>query len=164
VRAWAAWVAVIAAALLAPACGYRLDAGESRSDTSATVRPTMVAAADTMSAASSSPPVHRVTATPARAAVPPNAQGDPACPPMQAWGRDPSGQGVLVTYWAQDYEAVTVLVRTTTGTDRAQRAVLHRDELRLFEFPEINATAVREVLIMSNTARCFAIADPATFG
>jgi hypothetical protein len=162
VRAWGPWVAVTAAAVLASACGYRLDAGAS-DDATPAPRPSMVAAADTLAAGATTPP-GVITAAPARAAIPPNASGDPACPPSQAWGRAPSGHGVLVTYWAADPEAVTVLVRTTTGNDRAQRAVLDRDELRLFEFPEIAPAAVREVLLMTSSQRCFAVADPATFG
>jgi hypothetical protein len=98
------------------------------------------------------------------AAPVPNAQGDPACPGSTAWGRDPSGVGVLVTYWSDDTAPVTVLVRTTSGNDRSQRALLGPDELRLFEFRDVDHAAVREVLVMTNTRRCFAVADPATFG
>ena len=47
--------------------------------------------------------------------------------------------------------------------DVADRATLDRGDLRLFEFPRIDAAAVREVLIMTNTQRCFAVADPLTF-
>lgn len=120
----------------------------------------------------STPPVSEVEISPSRAvtavasvaAPAPNAQGDPACPASVAWGRDPRGVGVLVTYWSDVTTPVTVLVRTTTGSDRTQRALLDPDELRLFEFPEIDHTAVREVLVMTNTRRCFAVADPATFG
>jgi hypothetical protein len=104
------------------------------------------------------------TAVGSVAAPIPNEQGDPACPGFIAWGRDPRGAGVLVTYWSDGTAPVTVLVRTTTGNDVAQRALLRPEELRLFEFPEIDHAAVREVLVMTNTRRCFAVADPATFG
>jgi hypothetical protein len=98
------------------------------------------------------------------ASVPPNAQGDPACAGPTAWGRDPSGAGVLVTYWSDGQASVTVLVRTTTGEDRAQRDMVTPDELRLFEFPDVDNGVVREVLLMTDTKRCFVRADPATFG
>src|SRR5690349_13318561 len=69
------------------------------------------------------PPMRTVEPTPAasvvRAAValPPNADGDPSCPVADAWGKDPFGEGILVTHWSDDTAPVTVLVRTNTGTD-----------------------------------------------
>ena len=39
-----------------------------------------------------------------------------------------------------------------------------RGELRLFEFPDIDQAAVSEVLIMTNTRRCYVSADPAALG
>jgi hypothetical protein len=93
-------------------------------------------------------------------ALPPNADGDPSCPVADAWGRDPFGAGILVT----DTAPVTVLVRTRVGSDQAQRALLGPSELRLFEFPDIDQAAVSEVLIMTNTGRCYVTADPAAVG
>jgi hypothetical protein len=97
-------------------------------------------------------------------ALPPNAEGDPPCPAADAWGKDPFGAGILVTHWADDTAPVTVLVRTKAGADQAQRAMLGPGELRLFEFPGIDQAAVAEVLIMTNTRRCFVTADPAALG
>jgi hypothetical protein len=97
-------------------------------------------------------------------ALPPNADGDPPCPVADAWGKDPFGAGILVTHWTDDTAPVTVLVRTKTGTDQAQRAMLGPGELRLFEFPDIDEAAVSEVLIMTNTRRCYVSADPAALG
>jgi hypothetical protein len=97
-------------------------------------------------------------------ALPPNADGDPPCPAADAWGRDPFGAGILVTHWSDDTAAVTVLVRTKGGTDEAQRALLSPGELRLFEFPDIAKAGVSEVLVMSNTRRCYVTADPAALG
>ena len=108
-----------------------------------------------------SPPVRAVANL---VAPPPNAQGDPACPGPTAWGRHPDGVGVLVSYWSEGTATVTVLVRTVTGNDRAQAALLERDELRLYEFPDVDNAAVREVLLMTDTRRCFVLSDPATFG
>jgi hypothetical protein len=114
------------------------------------------------------PLVHRVQSVRAPAvaairspALPPNADGDPACPAADAWGRDPFGAGILVTHWSDDTAAVTVLVRTKAGSDQAQRALLSPGELRLFEFPDVAQSSVSEVLIMSNTRRCYVTADPA---
>jgi hypothetical protein len=97
-------------------------------------------------------------------ALPPNADGDPACPAADAWGKHPFGTGILVTHWSDDTAPVIVLVRTTAGTDQAQRAVLGPGELRLFEFPDVDQAAVSEVLIMTNTRRCYVAADPAALG
>lgn len=107
---------------------------------------------------------------PAAAAVgspvmrPPDADGDPGCPAADAWGRDPLGTGILVTHLSDDTATVTVLVRTRAGSDQAQRALLNPGELRLFEFPGIDVGAVSEVLIMTNTRRCYVSADPAALG
>ena len=98
------------------------------------------------------------------AVLPPNADGDPPCPVSDAWGMNPFGAGILVTHTSDDTEPVIVLVRTATGSDRAQRAVLGPGELRLFEFVDIDRAAVSEVLIMTNTRRCYATADPASPG
>lgn len=141
-----------AAAMLLSACGQRPEAER-------TVEAPTPAAASTDIA-----PVRHTAAPQAGVNVPPpNAQGDPACPTSYAWGADPRGVGILVTYWSQSDADVTVLVRTTTGVDRAQRDLLGPDMLRLFEFPDVDRSAVQEVLIMTNTQRCFVMADPATF-
>ncbi len=87
-----------------------------------------------------------------------------ACPDADAWGKDPFGAGILVTHWSDDTAPVTVLVRTRVGSDQAQRALLGPGELRLFEFPDIDQAAVSEVLIMTNTRRCYVPADPAALG
>jgi hypothetical protein len=97
-------------------------------------------------------------------ALPPNADGDPPCPVADAWGRNPFGAGILVTHWSDDTAPVTVLVRTQTSGDQAQGALLGPGELRLFEFPDVDRAAVTEVLIMTNTRRCYVSADPAALG
>jgi len=141
----AAMLGVVSAAGLLVACGQQ--GSDSPVETAA------VAASRTAAAAVAS-----------FVAPPPNAQGDPACPQSTAWGRDPRGAGVLVTHWSDAAATVTVLVRTVTGSDRAQRDMLGPEELRLFEFPDIDDAAVRDVLLMTDTRRCFVLADPATFG
>jgi hypothetical protein len=115
-------------------------------------------------------PMPMVTPTPAAAAIrapmalPPNIDGDPPCPNADAWGHDPFGAGIVVTHLSDDTAPVTVLVRTKTGTDQAQRALLSPGELRLFEFPGIDQSAVSDVLIMTNTRRCYVSADPSALG
>ena len=153
---------VVTTALSVSGCGYRLGVGSGDPGPAAEPAETRTIA---VSAAASEAPKVRNNASVAAGnlGVPPNADGDPACPSTLAWGRQPEGGGVLVTVLVDDATAVTVLVRTSTGVDVADRATLDRGDLRLFEFPRIDAAAVREVLIMTNTQRCFAVADPLTF-
>lgn len=155
-------VVVAATMLSVSGCGYRLAAHPTDDGTTAEpVEPRILPA----SAATPDAPKarHDTSVSAANHGVPPNAEGDPACPPAQAWGPQPGGGGVLVTVLTAEATAVTVLVRTSTGADIADRADLDRDDLHLFEFPKIDAAAVDEVLIMTNTQRCFAVADPLTF-
>jgi hypothetical protein len=155
-------VAVAAAALTVSGCGYPL--GAFAADNGAEIRPVENRAVPAAAATPALPKTrHNASVAAANVGVPPNADGDPACPSSLAWGRQPEGRGVLVTVLADDTTAVTVLVRTSTGVDVAERALLDRDDLRLFEFPNVDPTVVREVLIMTNTQRCFAVADPQTF-
>jgi len=122
------------------------------------------------SATDAAQPLRTFAPTPAAAAIrapvalPPNADGDPPCPAADAWGKNPFGAGIVVTHWTDDTAPVTVLVRTRTGTDQAQRAMLGPGELRLFEFPGVDKSAVSEVLMMTNTRRCYVTADPAALG
>ena len=122
------------------------------------------------SASQPADPVRTVEPTPFVAPVaspvapPPNADGDPRCPVADAWGKDPSSGGILVTHWSDDTAPVTVLVRTRVGRDQAQRALLGPGELRLFEFPDIDQADVSEVLVMTNTRRCYVTPDPAALG
>jgi hypothetical protein len=96
---------------------------------------------------------------------PPDAEGNPACPVSDAWGKDPSESGIFISYWADGTDYVTVLVRTANGTDIAQSANIGADEqLHLFDFADIDSRAVKEVLITTNEVRCFATPDPATSG
>ena len=96
---------------------------------------------------------------------PPDPDGNPACPVSDAWGNDFRGNGVFVTYWGAGPDQITVLVRTTTGNDVAQSLAFAADQqMQLFDFPNVNGPSVREVLIITDSKRCFAIADPATSG
>lgn len=153
-------IALVTAAMALSGCGYRIGA---HSDVGTVASVTATAAASMHTDSAAPPPAADTASIPANQSLPPNAQGDPACASPLAWGRQPQGRGVLVSVWAQRPTAVTVLVQTHTGADVAERAVIERKDLRLFEFPDVDFDAVREVLIMTSTARCFAVADPVTF-
>ncbi|OBF27763.1 hypothetical protein A5724_29590 [Mycobacterium sp. ACS1612] len=117
--------------------------------------------APTVATKASKPSSVAVAAPIAAPAAMPNADGDPQCPIADAWGSNPFGTGIVVTHWSDDTAPVTVLVRTKAGSDRSQRALLTPGELRLFEFPDVDQAAVGEVLVMTNTRRCYVSADPA---
>jgi hypothetical protein len=92
----------------------------------------------------------------------PAADGNPACPASDVWGKSPTGKGIVVTYWATGSDVVTVLVRGRSG-DVAKTAVINpEDRFRMFEFDDTDAAAVDRVVIMSNTVRCYARPDPGT--
>lgn len=146
-RGWISAVVVGTAAAATVACGSRSDTAPA--EPVHTIQPAPAPAAASIRAAG---------------ALPPNADGDPACPVADAWGRAPFGAGIVVTHWGEDTSPATVLVRTNGGSDQAQRALMDRGELRLFEFPDIDQAAVSEVLIMTNTRRCYVSADPAALG
>jgi hypothetical protein len=152
-------VASLATVLIA-ACGVHVDGHQSGPlDSSPNIA--SVATVAPASAGATAPAV-RVPVPPAAAPLP-DAQGNPACPAGDAWGKAPSQVGILVTVWSDSSDIVTVLVRTRTGTDRAQTAAIGPDDhFRLFEFPDIDHTTVAEVLIITNVKRCYSVMDPAT--
>lgn len=156
-----ATIVATAAAVAVSGCGYRMGAYQADALDDAPMTASAVASVQAEPAALPST-AHRAS-LPANNAVPPNAQGDPACAAPVAWGRQPQGRGVLVSFLTDDPATVTVLVRTQTGADVAERARLDRRDVHLFEFPDIAPESVREVLIMTNAQRCFALSDPVTF-
>ncbi|WP_142386867.1 hypothetical protein [Mycobacterium hubeiense] len=136
-------------ALLLAGCGHRAD-----EPVPATGKTTIAAVAAADAAA---------RPTPAEVLLPPDREGNPACPPTDAWGRDVSDGGTLVTVWSDHADVVTVLVRTKSGVDRAKtERIGPHDGLRLFEFPDVAAETVSGVLILTNTRRCYSMMDPAT--
>jgi hypothetical protein len=146
VHVWISAFAAGAATAAAVACGVAQESA-----------PTVATKASKPSSVAVAAPI----AAPAAPAALPNADGDPQCPIADAWGKNPFGTGILVTHWSDDTAPVTVLVRTKAGNDRSQRALLTPGELRLFEFPDIDQAAIAEVLVMTNTRRCYVSADPA---
>lgn len=157
-----ATITAVAVAVAVSGCGYRVGAYRTEERVNTPVTASAVASLQSKPAALPST-VRSAAAQPANNAIPPNAQGDPACAAPVAWGRQPQGQGVLVSFLSDDPATVTVLVRTQTGVDVAERAQLGRRDVHLFEFPDIAPESVREVLIMTNAQRCFAVSDPVTF-
>jgi hypothetical protein len=98
----------------------------------------------------------------ADAASPPDADGNPACPAFDSWGKASSATGIVVAYWSHGADYVTVLVRMNAGPDVARSVNVERGQaLQLFEFPDTNPMAVGEVLIITNDKRCYATLDPA---
>ena len=115
-----------------------------------------------MSATTVSSPAS-VAWAPADTALLPVRDGNPACPTSDAWGKDPTESGILVTVWSDHAEIVTVLVRSKSGVDRAQmKSIDPQKRFQFFEFPDVDHDAVTEVLILSNTRRCYSTMDPAT--
>jgi hypothetical protein len=98
-------------------------------------------------------------------ATPPDAEGNPPCPVADSWGKAPIDNGIFISYWEDQTDYVTALVRTSVGTDFAKSASIDPIQQPLiFDFPNIDAASVREVLLMTNVKRCFATPDPATSG
>lgn len=107
--------------------------------------------------------VAAVAAADAANPLPPDRDGNPACPRSDAWGKDASAGGIVVTVWSDHADVVTVLVRTKSGVDRARTERIGADDgLRLFEFPDVDPKTVAGVLILTNTRRCYSTMDPAT--
>ena len=112
------------------------------------------------------PPSAAPTTATVRALLPePQASRTPPCPASDAWGKDPLGPGIRVTIWSDHADKVPVLIRTNFGQDRARSGVIGaQDRFRMFAFPDVDHTAVVEVLILSETESCSAQLDPATAG
>jgi hypothetical protein len=95
----------------------------------------------------------------------PDAEGNPPCPVSDSWGKSPIDKGIFVTYWDYQTDYVTALVRTSLGTDFAKSVNVDPDhQPMIFDFPNVDAATVRQVLITTNAKRCYATPDPATSG
>jgi hypothetical protein len=94
---------------------------------------------------------------------PPDAQGNPACYYADGWEPDASGTGINVWYFHEPQnmskpDRVTVVIRQNNGPDASQVAdIAPGQQVHHFEFPSIDKSAVQEVLLDSNTGRCFVI-------
>jgi hypothetical protein len=142
-----------AAAVLVVACSTDADARPPTSPEVVPARPI----------ATAGPPAP--VAVPGAPVPPPDAQGNPACPTPDAWGKAPTDNGIFVTYWGEGIDYVTALISTTVGADVAKSAAVDPSrEPLIFDFPRVDPPAVTEVLMMTNVARCYATPDPATSG
>jgi hypothetical protein len=94
---------------------------------------------------------------------PPDAEGNPACYYRDGWAADTSGSGIDVYYFressnAVNGEQVTADVRLKDGTTASQLAAIDPGQLNhQIQFPGIDKSAVREVLLTTSAGRCFVI-------
>jgi hypothetical protein len=158
-RAAAAIACLLPAAVILGACATKTTAAATGQSPRSVASVGLAAPSPTTQQALTGP------VAPAFVPPPPDAQGNPACPVSDAWGKDASQRGIFISYWADGTDDVTVLVHIATGTDYGQSAKIGPYErLHLFDFPDIDARTVQEVLITTNVKRCFATPDPATSG
>ncbi len=94
---------------------------------------------------------------------PPDAEGNPACYYRDGWDADPSGSGINVYYFrepsnATSGEQVTADVRLKDGTTASQIAEIDPGQsMDQIQFPGIDKSAVKEVLLATSAGRCFVI-------
>ncbi|WP_156687473.1 hypothetical protein [Mycobacterium sp. Marseille-P9652] len=94
---------------------------------------------------------------------PPDAEGNPGCYYADGWRATTSGAGIEVWYFHEPQnvakpDKVTVAVRTKDGTSPSQTAdIAAGQQAHRFEFPDVAASSVNEVLLTSSTGRCFVI-------
>jgi hypothetical protein len=94
---------------------------------------------------------------------PPDAEGNPACYYRDGWAADTSGSGINVYYFretsnAVNGEQVTADVRLKDGTTASQIAAIDPGQLNdQIQFPGVDKSAVREVLLTTSAGRCFVI-------
>ena len=94
---------------------------------------------------------------------PPDAEGNPACYYRDGWAADPSGAGINVYYFREPSdsakaEQVTADVRLTDGTTASQIAAVDAGQSSdQIQFPGIDKSAVREVVLTTGAGRCFVV-------
>ena len=92
---------------------------------------------------------------------PPDAEGNPGCYYRDGWAADPSGAGINVYYFREPSdsakaEQVTADVRLTDGTTASQIAAVDAGQSSdQIQFPGIDKSAVREVVLTTGAGRCF---------
>ena len=96
---------------------------------------------------------------------PPDAEGNPGCYYRDGWAADPSGSGINVYYFREPSdsakaEQVTADVHVADGTTASQIAALDAGQSSdQIQFPGIDTSAVREVVLTTDAGRCF-VAGP----
>lgn len=94
---------------------------------------------------------------------PPDAEGNPACYYADGWRANESGAGIEVWYFHEPQnmskpDKVTAVVRKKDGTNESQDANVEAgQQVHRFEFPAIDKSSVQEVLLTTNSGRCFVI-------
>jgi len=94
---------------------------------------------------------------------PPDAEGNPGCYYRDGWAADPSGAGINVYYFREPSdsakaEQVTADVRLTDGTTASQIAAVDAGQSSdQIQFPGIDKSAVREVVLTTGAGRCFVV-------
>lgn len=116
-------------------------------------------------------PLKTLTPSPAPVAVggvtatddapPPDPDGNPPCAAYDGWRPGPNEAGIAVTYWNAGPDHVTVVVQQKDSPDLSQTADIDTSErMHEFDFINVDPTAVSEVLITTDVARCFVRAAP----
>jgi hypothetical protein len=94
---------------------------------------------------------------------PPDAEGNPACYYADGWRATESGAGIEVWYFHEPQnmskpDKITAVVRKRDGTNESQDADIETgQQVHRFEFPAIDKSSVQEVLLTTNSGRCFVI-------
>jgi hypothetical protein len=95
--------------------------------------------------------------------APPDAEGNPQCYYSDGWQANSAGAGIEIWYFHEPQnlskpDKVTAVVRKKDGTNESQDANIEAgQQTHRFEFPAIDKSAVQEVLLTTNTGRCFVI-------
>ena len=96
---------------------------------------------------------------------PPDAEGNPPCYYSDGWQPTGSGTGIEVWYFREPQnlskpETITALVRKKDGSNESQEANIQAGQgTHRFEFPNVDKSAVQEVLLSTGNSRCF-VAGP----
>jgi hypothetical protein len=150
------------------ACGSKPSAATaSGSSTTKPPNTTAIAPPQATSSASGSPAVTSSTPQCIGLSVcpppPPDAEGNPACFFSDGWQANSGGPGIEVWYFHEPQnlpkpDKVTVIVRKKDGTNESQDASIDAgQQTHRFEFPTIDKSSVQEVLLSTDSARCFVI-------
>jgi hypothetical protein len=95
--------------------------------------------------------------------APPDAEGNPQCYYSDGWQANSAAAGIEIWYFHEPQnlskpDKVTAVVRKKDGTNESQDANIEAgQQTHRFEFPAIDKSAVQEVLLATNTGRCFVI-------
>jgi hypothetical protein len=143
---------VLGAALTVAACG-----ASANSHTAGPATAPVVASTTTLARASNLGPGKAGAGLPS-ITPPPDADGNPPCHAFDGWNISSAGDGISLFYWSAGPDHVTAVVRQKDGTDISQSADIDPgQQMHQFDFNGIDSTTVKEVLVMTNSVRCFAM-------